>query len=153
MVAEVFAGIGALKTAFDIAKGLKDIDDTARRNAAVIELQEKILSAQEAQATLVERVRELESKVASLEQWEAEKKRYTLTDFGASSFAYLLKPEAANGEPSHRICPNCYEKRQKAILQYKFRSATGRDKWKCNTCDKDFEFGHPEPFQPMRVVV
>jgi hypothetical protein len=44
MVGEVFAGIGALKTAFDIAKGLKDIDDVARRNAAVIELQEKILS-------------------------------------------------------------------------------------------------------------
>jgi hypothetical protein len=35
MVAEVFAGLGALKTAFDIAKGLKDIDDATRRNAAV----------------------------------------------------------------------------------------------------------------------
>ena len=45
MVGEVFAGIGALKTAFDIAKGLKDIDDATRRNAAVIELQEKILTA------------------------------------------------------------------------------------------------------------
>jgi hypothetical protein len=150
MVAEVFAGIGALKTAFDIAKGLKDIDDAARRNAAVIELQEKILSAQEAQATLVERVRELESKVASLEQWEAEKKRYALTDFGGSSFAYLLKPEAANGEPSHRICPTCYEKRQKSILQYRFRAATGRDKWRCNSCDRDLEFGHPQPSQQSR---
>jgi hypothetical protein len=40
MVAEVFAGLGAFKTAFDIAKGLKDIDDATRRNAAVIELQE-----------------------------------------------------------------------------------------------------------------
>ena len=59
MVAEVFAGIGALKAAFDIAKGLKDIDDAARRNAAVIELQEKILSAQSAQSDLVQRIREL----------------------------------------------------------------------------------------------
>jgi len=42
MVGEVFAGLGAIKTAFDIAKGLKDIDDAARRNAAVIELQQKI---------------------------------------------------------------------------------------------------------------
>ena len=47
MVGEVFAGLSALKTAFDIAKGLKDIDDATRRNAAVIELQEKILLAQE----------------------------------------------------------------------------------------------------------
>jgi len=50
VVGEVFAGLGALKTAFDIAKGLKDIDDAARRNAAVIELQEKILAAREAQS-------------------------------------------------------------------------------------------------------
>jgi uncharacterized protein YlxW (UPF0749 family) len=85
MVAEVFAGIAALKTAFDIAKGLKDIDDAARRNAAVIELQEKILSAQQSQAALVERVHELEKEVAGFDQWETERKRYALTDFGAST--------------------------------------------------------------------
>jgi hypothetical protein len=60
MVAEVFAGLGALKTAFDIAKGLKDIDDTTRRNTAVIDLQEKILSAQQSQASLVESISNLE---------------------------------------------------------------------------------------------
>src|SRR5262249_3392802 len=58
MVGEVFAGLGAIKTAFDIAKGLKDIDDAARRNAAVIELQEKILAAQQEQMALVERITE-----------------------------------------------------------------------------------------------
>jgi hypothetical protein len=42
MVAEILGGISALKSAFDIAMGLKDIDDAARRNTAVIELQEKI---------------------------------------------------------------------------------------------------------------
>jgi uncharacterized protein YlxW (UPF0749 family) len=65
MVAEVFAGLGALKTAFDIAKGLKDIDDTTRRNTAVIDLQEKILSAQQSQASLVESISNLEKEVAS----------------------------------------------------------------------------------------
>jgi hypothetical protein len=43
MVGEAFAGLGAIRTDFDIAKGLKDIDDAARRNAAVIELQENPL--------------------------------------------------------------------------------------------------------------
>src|SRR5258708_7911008 len=85
MVAEVFAGFGALKTAFDIAKGLKDIDDAARRNAAIIELQEKILSAEQSQSALIERVHDLEKEVAGFEQWEAEKKRYALTDFGGNS--------------------------------------------------------------------
>ena len=41
MVAEVFAGLSAIKSAFDIAKGLKDIDDATRRNAAVIEFKKK----------------------------------------------------------------------------------------------------------------
>jgi len=151
MVAEVFAGLGALKTAFDIAKGLKDIDDVARRNAAVIELQERILSAQQSQSALVERVHDLEKEVAGFEKWEAEKKRYALTDFGGNSFAYALKPEASNGEPPHRICPNCYEKGQKAILQFRFRSAaTGRDRWICNGCSTEFEFGHPQPSGPAR---
>src|SRR5215831_2322334 len=58
MVGELIAGLGAFKTMFDIAKGLKDINDAATRNAAVIELQEKILIAQAQQAALVEHVGE-----------------------------------------------------------------------------------------------
>src|SRR5579863_9111223 len=78
MVAEVYAGLSAIKTAFDMAKGLKDIHDATLRNAAVIELQEKILSAQSEQATLVVRVRELEQEVDNLKSWNADKDRYQL---------------------------------------------------------------------------
>ena len=63
----------------DIAKGLKDINDAAARNLAVIELQEKILAAHTAQAALVERVGELEKEMARFETWDAEKQRYRLT--------------------------------------------------------------------------
>jgi len=115
MVGEVFAGLSALKTAFDIAKGLKDIDDAARRNAAVIELQEKILAAQEAQSALLERVRELEEKVRSLETWETEKQRYELKQFG-SAVAYVLKAEAQGTEPSHQLCANCFARGKKSFL-------------------------------------
>jgi hypothetical protein len=150
MVAEVFAGIGAIKTAFDIAKGLKDIDDAASRNAAVIELQEKILTAQTAQSTLIERIRELEKEVAGFETWDAEKQRYRLTDFGGNTFAYALKQEAANGEPSHRICPNCYEKRHRSILQFDFRTSVGQDKYKCPSCKTEYEFGSRQQRDPHR---
>jgi hypothetical protein len=46
MVGEVIAGLGAFKTMFDIAKSLKDMNDTVNRNAAVAELWEQIISAQ-----------------------------------------------------------------------------------------------------------
>jgi hypothetical protein len=120
MVGEVFAGLGALKTAFDIAKGLKDIDDAARRNAAVIELQEKILAAREAQSTLLDRVSELEEKVTGFETWETEKQRYELKQLirGAPTFAYTLKPDARPPETFHFICATCYQRRIKSILQF-----------------------------------
>jgi hypothetical protein len=73
MVAEVYAGLSAFKAMFDIAKGLKDIDNAANRNAAVIELQEKILAAQLAQAELIERIGKLEKEMAGLKSWETEK--------------------------------------------------------------------------------
>ena len=57
MVAEIYAGLSAFKAMFDMAKGLKDINDAAIRNGAVIELQEQILSAQQQQSELIERVR------------------------------------------------------------------------------------------------
>ncbi|WP_439402901.1 hypothetical protein ACNJYA_11225 [Bradyrhizobium sp. DASA03068] len=63
MIAEAVAGASALKTAMDMAKALKDINDATIRNVAVIELQGKILSAQEAQFELVKRVEELEKEL------------------------------------------------------------------------------------------
>jgi hypothetical protein len=66
MVAEVYAGLAAFKSAFDLAKGLKDINDAAIRNAAIIELQGKILAAQHDQSELVQHLRELEQEIASL---------------------------------------------------------------------------------------
>jgi len=40
MAGEVIASLSIFKTLLDMAKGLKDINDAAVRNAAVIELQE-----------------------------------------------------------------------------------------------------------------
>jgi hypothetical protein len=71
MVAEVFAGLSAIKSV-----GLKDIHDATLLNSALIELQQKILDAQAAQSALVERISELDKVLASFERWDAEKKRY-----------------------------------------------------------------------------
>ena len=56
MAGELLAGIGLFKSMLDTARGLKDMNDTAVRNAAAIDLQEKILTAQAEQATLIERI-------------------------------------------------------------------------------------------------
>jgi hypothetical protein len=117
MVGEVFAGFSAAKAAFDIAKGLKDLDDRTRRNAAIIELQEQILAAQMEQAAAIEKIRDLETQVADFKAWNAQKERYELKDLSTASFAFMLKPEARGSEPPHFACTNCYNQRRISIIQ------------------------------------
>lgn len=117
VVAETLGGLSALKTALDMTKALKDINDATIRNAAVIELQEKILAAREEQTALLEKVGQLEKTVADFDRWDAEKENYQLAAISTDTFAYVRKAPADGNIPSHYICPNCYEDRKKKILQ------------------------------------
>lgn len=148
--AEIATGLGALKSAYEIAKTLKNIDDRVKLNSAVIELQEQILSAQEAGASAKERIQELEAIVASHDQWGETANRYALRDYGGATYAYELKAEEANGEPIHRICPNCFERQSRSILQFRFRDNVGRDHYSCLACKTEFEFGLYREPAPVR---
>lgn len=134
MVAEVFAGLSALKAAFDLTKGLKEINDAAIRNGAIIDLQEKIRDAQQTQSALVERVRDLEAQAARLKTWEVEKQRYQLAEVAPRQYAYVLRPEEKDCEPPHWICPRCYEHEEKSVLQG-FKSATFGWSHNCPVCE------------------
>lgn len=135
MVGETFAGLSALKTAFDLAKGIKDIDDAVRRNAAVIELQEKILTAQQAQSTLIDQIRELEEKMASFETWEREKQRYDLKPLGWGAFAYMLKKSERGSEPPRWVCTNCFEQKKIAMtIQHGVLKSGEGVQWFCPSC-------------------
>jgi hypothetical protein len=117
MVAEVFASLSGFKAMYDMAKALKDIDDAVRRNAAVLELQEKILAAREDQAMSLGRISELEKEVATLKAWGAEKENYELKSVYVGAFAYLPKPNTPNATPAHWLCATCYENGKKSLLQ------------------------------------
>jgi hypothetical protein len=138
MAAELIAGLGAIKTAFDLAKGLKDIDDATRRNGAIIELQEKILTAQAAQSELVEAVGQLKARVAELEAWEAEKERYELDQITTGFFCYRLKPTMGAGEPIHRLCADCYAAGKKKFLQQQI-SGPSLDRFACGGCGQTID--------------
>ena len=120
MVAEVFAGLSAFKTMFDLAKALKDTDDAVKRNSAVTDLWEQIFTAQARYTAAIDRVAELEEKLARFETWDTESKRYELKQLisGVPTFAYALKADAQPSEPFHCICANCYQRRLKSILQF-----------------------------------
>lgn len=138
VVTEAITGLGAIKSAFDMAKALKDINDATIRNSAVIELQEKILAAREAQTTLLAKIEELERKVSAFEKWDVEKTEYELTEIFDKTFAYAMKPAARGSQPEHLVCAACFEQRKKVILQ---RSDSAR--LMCPECKTRIRFGSP----------
>ena len=159
-VAAIAGLITSLKAAGEITAGLISVRDAAKIQSKVVELNTVIISAQSsalaantAQFSLLDRVRDLEEKIARLEGWEAEKKRYQLTDFGGGTFAYLLKPEMAEGEPPHRICARCYEEGHRSILQFSHEDFVSRDHYSCFRCKTEFEFGvrHEPPDELSRI--
>jgi hypothetical protein len=138
MVAEIFGGISAFKTMFDIAKSMKDMNDASIRNGAVIDLQEQILSAQAFQSELAEQVRSLKTEIANFETWETEKNKYELKAIAPTAFAYVYKSGPQFTEPPHWLCANCYQNRKKSFLQYVNAGPAGKDHlkhvWGCGLC-------------------
>lgn len=141
MVAEVLTGLGSLKTLKDIAKGLKSINDATVRNAAIIDLQETILAAQMEQSALIEQVGQLEKEVTRLKEWDADKKRYALGEVAPGAFAYVLKRSKANGEPTHALCANCYERGEKAHLHNNGNPVIYDNALVCHKCRSQIKTG------------
>lgn len=151
MAAEIFAGIGALKTAFDMAKGLKELDDAAKRNTAVIDLQQTILTAQQAQMDLLNEISELKDKLKAVDDKRRDLNRYEMVDVrGDGKIAYRLREDLANGEPPHLACPVCFKKGEVSILQFRLQSE-GQDWYDCFSCKTGLKFGTRVPTQRNRV--
>ena len=139
VAAEVYAGINALKTAMDIAKGLQNIHDGVARDKAVFDLQREMLAAQAQQMSLIETVGELKKRLAEFETWEQEKLRYELKNIGYA-FAYQLKPTERENVPPHWVCADCFGQRHISIIQYSREGGRGM-LWRCPSCKNAFDPG------------
>ena len=104
---------GALKTAFEMLKALKDFKGTPEQNAnlqqlrsAIIEAQGAALQAQSDQVDLISQFRALSDRCDKLEDWERAKQRYALKNYGGNTFAGLRPDQVAFGVPSGRSSAN-----------------------------------------------
>jgi hypothetical protein len=152
MTGEIAAALTSLKVASEIAKALKGVRDLSLVQSKVIELQGEILSAQssafaaqEAQASLLKRIGQLEQEVTDFKAWDAEKQRYQLTELRPGAFAYSLKPDAGGSEPPHCLCANCYAQGHKAILQEEKVQSGWAWVLRCNRCKAEVGIPRKEP--------
>lgn len=138
MAGEIFAGVGAFKTMFDIAKSLKDMSDAVNRNAAVSDLWEQIIAAQTRYTAAIDKVHELEKELTRFETWDAEKKCYELKDLERGFFAYILTEEEQAGKEPHAICTNCYQRGFKSVLHSSGHIRSIERSWDCPACKTQF---------------
>lgn len=143
------AAVSSLKAAIDIAQSLLKMKNMTDVQAKVIELQSALLDAQSgalaataAQYELLEKVRVLERELQAKTDWEGEKVRYSLvTPWRGMAQAYALRRDAANGEPPHLVCTNCFNNGRRVILN----PARDKDGWVqlvCPTCRASVATGY-----------
>ncbi|MFK4062200.1 hypothetical protein [Brucella anthropi] len=143
---DIASGYTALTAAFNLAKGLKDVHDQVKVNEVLIELQAKILEAQEAVRDGRDKLETAEQELKAYKDWDVVSSRYQLKDFGGQTYAYELKQEAANGQPWHIACPNCFVGRKLSILQYD-DIYYGRKGFKCTSCDTLVRLGKSDYYK------
>ena len=136
--------ISSLQAANDLAKtsiGLRDIAALHAKTIAlrkvILDAQSSALRAQSEQSSLLQRIRQLEEKVAEVEAWAAEKQKYQLTEINPGQFAYTLKEQTGSTEPKHMLCANCYNHNEKSILQTEMRYARRHTVFFCQNCGND----------------
>lgn len=138
----------SLKAATDVTKALFELKMTAEVQAKVIDLQSALLAAQSgaleatsAQYALQERVRELETRIRTIDDWVKQEQRYTLVSpWEGAAQVYALKTATAEGEAPHYLCTNCFHNRKRVIL-----NPIRRDGWihmVCPTCKSDLTTGY-----------
>lgn len=128
MYTEIVAAVQSTKTAIELVKAANGLSNYNELLTAVNSVQIKLtdaiasaLASQEKQASLAERVRELEQQLSDIEDWKIQIQRYALTPFSTGALAYALKPGSEEGQPMHYLCTACVDKKKKTTLQPKGR--------------------------------
>jgi hypothetical protein len=140
--AEISAALTGIRSALEIAKAMVNLRDAEAFRTKSIELQavvldtlEKAIAAREAQAVQHDRIRSLETEMAGLRNWDAEKQNYELKPCGIGVVAYMLKPGRRGSAPAHWLCPNCFANGRKSFLGSTGVSAGRAWIYRCPTCN------------------
>jgi hypothetical protein len=140
MIAEISAAFASVRAIQDIAKVLLAVRDGAKIEAAVSEINTRLLHAQgsifavnEKQQVLLDENRGLRDETAALKNWDQEKSRYELRAIQDGPLVYCLK--ADQDEPPHSLCPNCFAQARKSILQSDKLLHNMAERLVCYDCD------------------
>ena len=141
-IGSITAAIGGLKAATEMAAALIDIRDATKLQSKIIELNQTIMSAQAAalnaqseQFDLIDRIRSLEEKLNTIEDWEKTKSNFALSEIAEGRYVYTHVGADPDKDPNPYYCATCLDtKRQLTILQTVDHSVGRARSLNCSAC-------------------
>lgn len=147
MYAELTAAMASLKVAGELALAAVSAQQRAKVQEALTEVNERLhktsaaaLASLEQVTTLRGRVQELEAENRRLRDWETEAQRYALREVAKGVFAYLEKDNVQPPQAAVKLCPTCYQRREKSVLQQQDVLVGRQLKLTCFACKFDVTF-------------
>ncbi|WP_153013323.1 hypothetical protein [Aquitalea pelogenes] len=141
MIDWITGAYSGLTAAKDITKALIEIKEAAavsgkalELNAVILDVQDKLFNARNEREDLQRQIKELESKLASVESWEETKSRYQLVSIHDGCHVYIENGQEPDlHSPPPYYCPTCFLNRNLVILQSPIRTMNRRT-YKCAVC-------------------
>lgn len=157
-MASITSAITGLGAAAELGKTIIGLKTTTEVQAKAVELnmtllaaQSSAIAAQQEQSSLLKRIDTLEAEIVRMKAWDAEKERYELADTRGGALAYRLKAGMEAGEPTHWLCPACYQQQKKSILQPETLFPGRTEILACPQCHNELVVsGARNPTQPRR---
>ena len=149
-VTAIASGAAAVNSLTQTAQALLRLKESgsldAQTGSHVLELVSNAMATQAAYFALSEERNELKAKLDRYDNWAEEAGRYELHEIGTGIFVYRIKEAVKGDEPLHNICPHCYQKGFKSILQSTHLSGSCF-RLDCPACKAQFVYGEPERFE------
>lgn len=115
--------------------------------SAIISLQSNLMAIQAQNQDLLRTKDDLEKKLIEMKSWKSEAKKYELCEVASGVFVMATKQNSQPSSPMHWICANCYQKREKSILQYIGNPSDGAQ-YECPNC-KNIITDHNKSYSPF----
>ena len=146
-IAAIPSIITGLKVATGLVKGILETKNAIEVKGKIIELQAALLevhtnalSATTAQFELLAQVVALKDQLKAFNDWDEQGPRYALVcPWHDAAQVYALRKASSDGEVPHFLCPNCFHKRQRVILNQAFVTANRYVLLACPSCKAKIE--------------
>lgn len=118
--------------------------------SSIISLQSDLMTIQSQNQALLTAKNELEQRLNWIESWNAQAENYKLEEITSGVFVMASQPSENDSTPPHWLCANCYQKKQKSILQYNGNPSDGVHYF-CPNCKNDV-VDHSKSWNPYGVA-